>query len=511
MVKIIPPLMALLVLCTSCQLEKNTQNPVRIQIEIADNLMDSLDTAGRLFLFISENKDSEPRRQLWPMSTEPNHIFARNMNWTKESPLVIQGKESWDRTAPFDLKGIPNGTYSFQVVWDQDDKESRIDAPGNLHSEVYTLEVNDGFTTTALLSQQIPPRRVNKHPLVETYRIKSELLSGFRGRDIYYTVSLLLPATFHDQPSRTYPVRYNISGYGGRYTRINQRLEDPNFLKWWMSERAPQVINVYLDGEGPYGDNYHLDSKNNGPYGQMLTKELIPQLEAAYRGKQDPTYRFVDGCSTGGWVSLALQLFYPDMFNGVWSYSPDAITFSDYQLIDIYQDENAFTNEWGNPHPLARDLSGDPIVFMETFIRYENVLAPSGTYINSGGQFSAHNALYSPKGADGLPQPMFDPETGAIDKTVVAHWRQYDLGLLIAENWAELGPKLQDKIYIWMGDMDNFFLNPATRTFANIIQAQTQPTSNAVIEFTPMAGHCDAFGDKVILEQIKVRLSDLGI
>ena len=231
-----------------------------------------------------------------------------------------------------------------------------------------------------------------------------------------------------------------------------------------------------------------------------------PYLEKEFRGTGKAEDRFLDGCSTGGWVSLALQIFYPDHFNGTWSYSPDAIDFENYQLVDVYKDDNLYYNEWNNLRPLARDLTGDPTITVKDFLQYENVLGYSDTYATSGGQFSAHNALYSPKGADGLPAHLFDPQTGVIDPAIAEHWKKYDLKLIVKENWAELGPKLQGKIYIWMGDMDNFYLNPATRAFDEYIKTTTNPTSDAKIEFTAMQGHCAQFDHKKILEMMGARL-----
>ena len=135
-------------------------------------------------------------------------------------------------------------------------------------------------------------------------------------------------------------------------------------MNWWESDDAPQIINVFLDGEGPFGDSYQMDSENSGPYGDALTNELIPFIESTYRGTDTPTTRFVDGCSTGGWVSLGLQLYYPDFFNGTFSYSPDAIEFENYQLINIYKDENAFVNEFGYMRPVARMTDGEPFLSM---------------------------------------------------------------------------------------------------------------------------------------------------
>src|SRR5258706_118479 len=277
-------------------------------------------------------------------------------------------------------------------------------------------------------------------------------------------------------------------------------------MDWWQYDEAPQVINVFLDGEGPFGDSYQMDYDNSGPYGYSLIHEVIPYIEKTYRGTNSSTTRFVDGCSTGGWVSLGLQLYYPDAFNGVFSYSPDAIEFENYQLINIYKDENAFVNEYGYVRPVMREVSGEPMLSLKDFIQYENVLGSSNTYLNSGGQFSAHTALYSPKGSNGLPKPLFDPETGVIDHGVAEYWKKYDFKLYAEKNWKTLGPKLQGKIYIWMGDMDNFYLNLGTRAFDNFIKTTTNPTSDAEIVFTPMKGHWANYSNKTVLLQVADRI-----
>ena len=144
---------------------------------------------------------------------------------------------------------------------------------------------------------------------------------------------------------------------------------------------------------------------------------------AGYGGLGTAESRFVDGCSTGGWVSLALQIYYPDFFNGAFSYSPDAVEFENYQTINIYKDQNAFYNEWGNPRPVERDITGDPIILMQRFIQLENVQGSSDTYLNSGQQIGAHTAIYSPKAINGLPAPLFDPITGEIDPEVAENWK----------------------------------------------------------------------------------------
>ncbi|MDB4582555.1 esterase family protein [Draconibacterium sp.] len=473
---------------------------LKITTSVSNEIKSELKSKGRILLFVN-SRSKEPRRSTWPHKS--NLIFATNIeNWNGQT-FTFDQSVKLVKSRQITLDNIPNGKYYVQVLWDQNFLESRINAPGNFHSNVVEIELNGSTTLDLPLTKIIEPIKLAEHELLKEVDIKSEILSDWWGKDMHLKAAVILPRNYFKE-NKKYPVRYNIAGYGGRYTRASRFLRD---MEWWQSEEAPEVIQVYLDGEGPFGDCYQLDSENSGPYGKALTEELIPYLEKEFRGIGTPETRFVDGCSTGGWVSLALQLVYPDFFGGCFSYSPDQVDFEHCQLVNIYKDENAFINEHGYLRPLVREVTGEPIISQKDFIQYENVLGYSDTYVTSGGQFSAFTALFSPKGEDGFPKPMFDPITGDIDREVTEHWRKYDLKDYVETNWETLGPKIQDKIWIWGADMDNFYLNPALRSFDEMLQQQNNPTSDAQISFTPMAGHCQEYSHKKVLLQIKEKLN----
>ncbi len=479
-----------------------------LSISVDPALLADFNSSGRLFVFLNKNPSVEPRTLTWP--SPGNYIFAKNIaDWDGQSSLQVTNSEDWISTASWSLDEIPQDTYYFQVAWDQDTEESRIDAPGNLHSQKQKIELYGSKSMDVVLKEKIPARKLVDHPLVKEVILKSDTLSAWWGKPMFVKASILLPGKYGEQGERVYPIRYNVAGYGGRYTRINRIANNTEFMEWWTSDEAPQIINVFLDGEGPFGDSYQMDSDNSGPYGFSLINELIPHIEDAYRGTDSPLTRFVDGCSTGGWVSLGLQLYYPESFNGVFSYSPDAVEFENYQLINIYRDKNAYTNEFGYERPVARMTDGEPMIKLRDFLQYENVLGTSNTYVNSGGQFSAHNALYSPKGVNGLPQFLIDPVTGNIDSSVAEYWKKYDFKIYTEEHWKTLGPKLQGKIHIWMGDMDHFYLNIATRAFDQFLQSTTNPKSDAEVIFSPTQGHCAQFSNRTVLDQIVERLSEI--
>jgi len=476
-----------------------------ITVSVADDLDTQVLSEGRLFIFLNKNLQVEPKDQIWPFPGSMSHIFAMNRSdLSADFSETLQANSDWTTTEEWTFENVPEGIYNIQVLWDQNEGESRINTPGNLYSEKMAISVSKPLSVEIEIGQIIEDRNVSTHDLVKTVDMKSELLSDFWDQPMQLKATVLLPKNYKE--GKSYPIRYNVAGYGGRYTRVNYLVNNEDFMSWWTSDEAPEIINVFLDGEGPFGDSYQMDSENSGPYGEALISELIPHIETKFRGTDDSATRFIDGCSTGGWVSLGLQLYYPDSFAGVFSYSPDAIEFENYQLINIYKDQNAFVNEFGYERPVMRSTVGEPIISLRDFINYENVLGYSDTYVTSGGQFSAHTALYSPKGEDGLPVPLFDPISGEINSEVAEHWKKYDFKKYTQENWETLGPKLQGKIYVWMGDMDQFYLNPATREFAAFLDQTENPASDAVIEFAPTEGHCARFSHKTILENIQKKI-----
>ncbi|HMK38463.1 MAG TPA: hypothetical protein VK569_03925, partial [Bacteroidota bacterium] len=92
------------------------------------------------------------------------------------------------------------------------------------------------------------------------------------------------------------------------------------------------------------------------------------------------------------------------------------------------------------------------------------------------------------RGADGKPVPLWDGKTGKIDHTVAEHWKKYDLRMVLEKNWKTLGPRLRNKIHIWVGDADDYFLNNAVHLLDDFL-SRADPAPGGYIRYGAGKGH----------------------
>lgn len=473
---------------------------IKAEISVASEVRDQILKNGRLLFYMTQKNTKEPR-----FGSEIAIGFTPE-NWDISKSIELDSRYSGITTIGFDKHLLEQGQkYYYQAVYIQNMLEAPDSFTEKICSKVDSVEITPGQILKATLNKILPLPKVVEHQFVKTVILKSKLLSNFFGKPRYLKASVLLPSEYFKNQDKSYPICYRVPGINGRYDAVNQLVEDKQFSDWWFSGNAPQIIYVFLDSQGPFGDMYQVDSENNGPCGKALTEELIPEIENQVRYNKNSEMRFLTGYSTGGWVSLALQIFYPDFFYGTWSYSPDPVDFEHFGLINIYKDESVFYNQYGCEQPGKRTIYGEPTRSMKDWIAGDNLISWTNNYLASGGQFGCYNAVFSPKGEGGLPALMFDPFTGKIDRSIAVQWEKYDLKKVLEKNWSELGPKLQGKIWIWTGDMDGYYSNVATRFLKEFFDKTDNPKSDAEVLFTSMAGHCQEWDDKALLLKIEER------
>lgn len=470
---------------------------LKVSISVSPEMKSSFIKGGRLIFHVTNQREKEPRNK------SEVSIGATPENWDPANSCVIDTKKKNVLANGMEkLAAHVGDKYYYQVVYKQNIYDGNENVAGNLYSEVDSFILSDKAKVHLTLRALIPPSVIIEHPFVKSVEIKSRYLSEFSGSPRFIKAAILLPSGYFDHPDKVYPICYRAPGLNGRSNAVNGMMADKKFTDWWFANDAPQVIYVFLDSQGPYGDTYQVDSDNNGPCGKAFTEELIPAIEQLVHYKPGNHMRYLAGKSTGGWVTLGLQIFYPDFFDGAWSYSPDPVDFEHYGLIDIYHDSTIFYNKYGYLQPGRRTIYGEPTFSMKDWIKGESLNSRTSDYRVSGGQFGAYNAVFGPKGTDGLPSLMFDPITGKIDHAIAQQWEQYDLKKVLEKNWSVLGTKLQGKLWIWTGDMDGLYSNVATRFLQKYLEKTTNPKSDAKISFTPMAGHTQEWSDQAVLMMV---------
>ncbi|MFZ0426636.1 MAG: alpha/beta hydrolase-fold protein [Acidobacteriota bacterium] len=512
----------LLILSCGPALQAESPGP-RIEIAFSGDVS-AKPLDGRVLLAISNVLRGEPRFQISPFPGS-QLIFGVDVEALKPGQKVAIDADVLGY--PIDsVADIPPGKYRAQAVLHIYETFHRADghvlklpmdhwegqqwnrSPGNLYSVPVDIEISgeSGQRIEILMDQIMPDRPpVEETEYVKYDRFESPRLSRFWGRRMEMGVIVLLPDGWSEHPEARYPLVIHhghfpsgpfnfrerppsddMTGNARRYAEAGYE-----WYRQWTSANYPRAVVIWIQHPTPYyDDSYAVNSANNGPYGDAITYDLIPFIEKKYHCIGEPWARVMHGGSTGGWISLAVQVFYPDDYNGCWAYCPDPVDFRWFQTFNVYESKNAYylPSPWKKIDlPLARTTTGVVLTTYESYNRLERVL---GSHGRTGEQMGIFQAVFGPTDDEGYPRPLWDPATGDIDPDTAEHWKKYDIGRILREDWGTLGPKLAGKMHIYMGDMDTFYLNNAAHLLEDFLKSAKDPAFEGTIAFRERMPHC---------------------
>lgn len=427
--------------------------------------------SGRVLVFLKHGSgDKEVDAE--EFRPEDTWVAAREIPSARPGSFVeVNGNEI---AFPKPFSELAAGDYEVQAVLDVNHSYNYGGRePGDWISEVKALpawQPGAGVEPTLVLDHHPAPSphqrttAESKPGIAQLEQLTSKPLTKFWGHPTQVQAWVILPPNYAAQPKVHFLTVYWTHGFGGNLgyclvsgMQIRKRMEE---------KKMPPMIWVMLDEAIPQGTHEFTDSVNNGPWGTALTTEFLPYLEHKYRMDARPTGRFLNGHSSGGWATLQLQVNYPQIFGGTWSTSPDPSDFHDFTGANLYAPHaNVYHKPDGSPMPIMRD-KGKVLATLEQFSRLEAVLGPYG------GQMSSFDWVFSPKGADGAPKPMFDRRTGVVDAEVVQYWHDhYDLAYLVKEHWPARGRYLKGRIHLTVGTADTFYLDGSAHLFEAVLKS----------------------------------------
>jgi hypothetical protein len=504
--------------------DSNLQFEVSLSPEMETGPLD-----GRVILLISDPDEPEPRFQNL-RSLNPPQIFGGDVEalGPGESTIIGYGSRGYPLES---IAELPVGDYFVQAVlnvyttfqradghtikahMDQWEGQQWNRSPGNLVSPVERVLIDPASSDLIHLTLDVRIPRLEAPEdteLVKHIRFRSDILSEWWGHDMDLGAVVVLPAGFEEHPEARYPVVYWQGHFPSTFRGFRETPPEEGltgraraaaegqyrFFQQWVSGELGRFILVFMQHPTPfYDDSYAVNSENNGPYGDALTQELIPLVESRFRAIGEPWARTLSGGSTGGWESLAWQVFYPDMFNGTWTFCPDPVDFRYFQLVNIYEDVNAFypgdgRSPWKKDavRPWMRGVDDQVFMDQRDASHLEAVL---GTRGRSGDQMDIFMSVYGPVGDDGYPDLLYDKWTGEINPEVAEYWKEnYDLRYILERDWGELGPRLVGKIHVYAGEMDTYFLDEAARLLEEFLEGTTDPYYDGWFEWGERAPHC---------------------
>ena len=481
---------------------------------------------GRVYVVISTKPDPEPRTQILEEEAQSQQIFGADVDALAPGQNAVIADDALGYpTANF--HDLPAGDYWVQGVLNKYTTFHRSDGhivklpmdegegqhwntkPGNFYSIPERVHMDPASRNTIQihLTNVVPPIDSPKDTeWVKHIKIQSQALTKFWGHPMYLGAIVVLPEGWASHPNAHYPLLVNHGHFPHDFNGFRTTAPDPaltgyaleraqaqyKFYQDWTTGKLPHMLLLLVQHANPYyDDSYAVDSANVGPYGEAINRELIPQIEKQFRGIGQGWARAIYGGSTGGWETLATQIFYPDDYNGAWGACPDPVDFRAYQSVNIYEDQNAYwtIGPFGRiAQPEMRTPPGLILATTEGTNRWELVL---GTHGRSGEQWDIWQAVFSPAGPDGYPAEIWNQRTGVINHEVAAYWREhYDLTAILERDWKTLGPKLEGKLHVMVGTADTFFLDHAVHLMQAFLESTANPHYVPDFDYGVDQPHC---------------------
>jgi pimeloyl-ACP methyl ester carboxylesterase len=439
--------------------------------------------SGRLLIFMTNQAQS--LKMIEPDFLNPRSVFVAAVevhNLEAGKPIEFD-PDALSFPAPFST--APRGDYQFMALLDVDHSYTYGGMDdGDLYSEVLLKRnVNPASSQPVELTLTMGSGTALDTKTIKLVNFESPSLTKFWGRPIKMQAGVVLPPSYTKAARERYPTVYVVHGYGGSH--LNAWKKGFELQRQMAEGKVPEMIYVFLNAKFTLGHHVFADSVNNGPWGHALTTEFIPYLEKNFRMDSVPRGRLLTGHSSGGWSTLWLQVNYPEVFGGTWSTSPDPVDFHEFTGPDLTKTppQNFYRDSDGKLYNLVR-YHGREIMTVEEYAQMERVLGPYG------GQMASFEAVFSPRGADGQPMPLFDRDTGRIDPFVQKSWERYDISRILRQNWPTLGPRLRGKLHIIVGTVDTFHLEKAVYLLRDTLKGLG---SDARIEFIEGRDHFDLY------------------
>jgi enterochelin esterase-like enzyme len=173
-----------------------------------------------------------------------------------------------------------------------------------------------------------------------------------RGPNTQASYLIYLPPDYETSETRHYPVLYWLHGGGGSQRegawmvkRIDEEIR---------AEKLPPFLVILVQG---LPHVRYINSKDGTrPVEDVIIKDLLPHVDAAYRTMPMRSRRAIEGMSMGGYGALRLGFKYPELFGAVSALAPSIKEMKDEPSLvtEPFGNDQAFYDTVG-PWAMAKE------------------------------------------------------------------------------------------------------------------------------------------------------------
>ena len=131
-------------------------------------------------------------------------------------------------------------------------------------------------------------------------------------------VAVYLPPGYDEEPTRLYPVVYNLAGFGGVHD-AEAEWYAPELSAHMSAGTIRPMIVVFIDGTNHLGGSNYANSSVAGGWEDFVAVELVEYIDAQYRTIPAASSRGLSGYSMGAGGAMTLAIKHADTFSAVYS------------------------------------------------------------------------------------------------------------------------------------------------------------------------------------------------
>jgi len=177
---------------------------------------------------------------------------------------------------------------------------------------------------SAQMKTEVPPLVSGARPVtVERIKVHGSSLEGnLEGNAADRDVMVFLPAGYHREHKRRYPVVYALHGYSIGAEQWSTEIHVPQTIEGAFALGSRDMIVVLPDSKTVHNGSMYSSSVTTGDFENFIARDLVAHIDRNYRTLPRRESRGLVGHSMGGYGATRIGMKHADVFGALYIMSP---------------------------------------------------------------------------------------------------------------------------------------------------------------------------------------------